>query len=111
MKTILLFLLVICTSQVSAQLSEDSIVYNVEHNLYYKIYDAFDDYVLTSGGAETICDAKSNFIRLKIPIAIFDKQFTQVLSSTKPSANLEIAEEFHKLYFDYIIIKVNVIKM
>ena len=76
-------------------------MFNTEHNLIYKIYNANEDFVLLSGGAETLSDAESNLVRLKVPVEVFDKQFTDLIPTTKPAVNEEVAEKFAKKYFYY----------
>ena len=42
---------------------------------------------------------------LKVPVEVFDKQFTDLIPTTKPTVNEEVAEK----YFYYIIVRLNII--
>ena len=71
MKLLILSLLISLSVSAQDSFRKDSIMFN-EHNLIYKIYNANEDFVLLSGGAETLSDAESNLVRLKVPVEVFD---------------------------------------
>lgn len=106
MKLLILSLLISLSVSAQDSFRKDSIMFNTEHNLIYKIYNANEDFVLLSGGAETLSDAESNLVRLKVPVEVFDKQFTDLIPTTKPTVNEEVAEK----YFYYIIVRLNIIE-
>ena len=105
MKLLILSLLISLSVSAQDSFRKDSIMFNTERNLIYKIYNANEDFVLLSGGAETLSDAESNLVRLKVPVEVFDKQFVDLIPTTKPTVKEEVAEK----YFYYTIVKLNII--
>ena len=74
----------------------------------HKVHSIREHEIILSGGAETISDANTNLVRLKVPMDTFNQQF-DINIPKEIIPDYQLLTSFNDQYFYYLITKVNII--